>query len=216
MKHKGWKFLGAAAILLLFVVALITIANRQVNFSTAELHSNNIAKVPSIKVCLLLGTSKKLKNGSNNLYFTHRIEAALQLWKAKKVKAFIVSGDNHLHTYNEADDMRLALVQSGVPDSVIYSDFAGLRTLDSVVRANEIFGQDSILIVSQEFHNQRAVFIANHKGIFGFGYDAPDVTYRYGFKTRIREYFARIKVLFDLYVFQTKPHFLGEPIRINL
>ena len=76
-------------------------------------------------------------------------------------------------------------------------DFAGLRTLDSVVRAKEIFGQSAFIIISQEFHNERAVFLARKNGIEAYGYNAKDVNKQAGFKTNVREYFTRAKVFFD-------------------
>jgi len=196
------------------VSCMVWISSATVVNATHSFHSNKLEKVPKIDVCLVLGTSKGSKSGKTNLYFSKRIKACVKLWKAGKVKAFIVSGDNHKHGYNEPDDMRIALIREGIPDSVIHPDYAGLRTLDSVVRSKEIFGQDSILIVSQEFHNQRALYIALHSGLYAFGFDAEDVHSRYGFKTRIREYFARVKVLIDIHLTGKKPKHLGPPIQI--
>ena len=110
--------------------------------------------------------------------------------------------------------MRQALVERGIPDPVIFLDYAGFRTFDSVVRAKEIFGQTSIVVVSQKFHNERAIFIAKWKDIDAIGYNARDARIRYGIKTRIREVFARCKVYLDLLVGK-QPHFLGESIDIG-
>ena len=111
--------------------------------------------------------------------------------------------------------MREALLKLGVPDSCIVLDYAGFRTLDSVVRCDEVFGEDSITIVSQEFHNQRALFIANKNNINAIAYNANDVYKNYSFKTRLREYFARVKCVLDIYIFHTSPKFLGEKIKIG-
>jgi len=196
------------------VLLFILVSNYVVVKATKDFHTNNLESLPNIKACLVLGTSKTLKNGRVNLYFSKRIDAAVDLWTANKVRVFIVSGDNRKHSYNEAFEMRIELIRRGVPDSVIHPDYAGLRTFDSVVRSKEIFGQDSILIVSQEFHNQRAIYIAQHKGIVAYGFDAADVNTRFGFKTRIREYFARVKVLLDMHVLPTQPRHLGPKVRI--
>jgi SanA protein len=200
--------------LLGIIPCVVLISNTIVVKSTQAFHSAQVENVPAMKVCLVLGTSKELKSGRTNLYFSKRIQACVKLWKAGKVKAFIVSGDNRKHSYNEAFDMRIALIREGIPDSVIHPDYAGLRTLDSVVRSKEVFGQDSIVIVSQEFHNQRALYIAQHRGVYAFGFDAEDVNTRYGFKTRIREYFARVKVLVDIHITGKKPKHLGPTIQI--
>lgn len=204
----------AVVFLLGIIPCVVWISNAIVVGSTMDFHSGQVEKVPAMKVCLVLGTSKELKSGRTNLYFSKRIEACVKLWKAGKVKAFIVSGDNRKHSYNEAFDMRIALIREGIPDSVIHPDYAGLRTLDSVVRSKEVFGQDSIVIVSQEFHNQRALYIARHRDVYAFGFDAEDVNSRYGFKTRIREYFARVKVLVDIHITGKKPKHLGPTIQI--
>jgi SanA protein len=111
--------------------------------------------------------------------------------------------------------MKMALLEKGVPADRIYLDYAGFRTLDSVVRAKEIFGQGQITVISQHFHNQRAIFLAGHRGIDAIGFDATEVEFRYAFKTRCREQFARVKAVLDIYVFHMQPHFLGQKIVIG-
>ncbi len=171
--------------------------------------------IPARKVGLVLGASKKTVRKTDNLFFTYRMQAAYELYKAGKVKFLLLSGDNHVKGYDEPSDMREALIALGVPDSCIVLDYAGFRTLDSVVRCDEVFGEDSITIVSQEFHNQRALFIANKNGINAIGFNAKGVHQNYSFKTRVREYFARIKCVLDVYVLHTSPKFLGDKITIQ-
>nr|WP_300354194.1 ElyC/SanA/YdcF family protein [Chryseobacterium sp.] len=110
----------------------------------------------------------------------------------------IVSGDNSRKDYNEPEDMQLTLMQYGIPEDKIFLDFAGFRTLDSVVRAKEIFGQKKLIIISQKFHNERAVFLARKNGIEAYGYNAKDVNKYAGLKTNSREYLAKAKVYWDL------------------
>lgn len=184
------------------------------NSSKTQLYSD-INNIPERKVGLVLGASKKTSRGTTNLYFTYRILAAYQLFKANKVQYLLLSGDNHDKDYDEPSDMREALMALGVPDSCIILDYAGFRTLDSVVRCNEVFGEDSITIVSQEFHNQRALFIANKNNINAIGFNAKEVNKNYSFKTRLREYFARVKCVLDIYVFYTSPKFFGDKIKIG-
>lgn len=182
--------------------------------SKTQLYSD-INNIPARKVGLVLGASKKTSRGTTNLYFTYRILAAYKLFKANKVHYLLLSGDNHNKDYDEPSDMREALITLGVPDSCIVLDYAGFRTLDSVERCNEVFGEDSITIISQEFHNQRALFIANKNNINAIAFNAQEVNKNYSFKTRIREYFARVKCLLDIYVFYTSPKFLGDKIKIG-
>src|SRR5262249_5023793 len=133
----------------------------------------------------------------------------------RKVDFLIVSGDNHVQGYDEPTDMKEALIERGVPSSRIYLDYAGFRTLDSVTRAKGIFLQDKITIVSQHFHNERAIFLASHDGIDAIGFDASDVAFAYALKTLLREQLARVKAALDVYVLHTKPHFLGRKIAVG-
>ncbi len=112
--------------------------------------------------------------------------------------------------------MKNDLIAKGVPEDRIFEDFAGFRTLDSVVRAKEIFGQDDITIISQKWHNERAIYLAEANDINAIGFNAKGVkiTYRFGLKTRIREYFARVKVFIDL-IIGKEPKFLGKKIIIS-
>lgn len=219
MKQKTKKIIRRViaffAIALLFVIGIVVFANWKIPHDTENFIYENATEIPNQKVALVLGASRTLGNGSPNWYFTYRIQAAKELYDTGKVKAFVVSGDNSRNTYNEPKDMRDALVEQGIPDSIIYLDYAGFRTLDSVVRMNEIFGQDSFIIVSQQFHNERAVFLAQYYGLNAYGYNAKDVGLgRFSYKTKIREKFARVKVFVDI-LLNKQPKFLGEPVEIK-
>ena len=171
------------------------------------------ASIPCNKVGLLLGTSPRLKGGRSNPYFDNRINAAVALYNAGKVKYILISGDNRRHNYNEPQAMKDSLLRRGVPKEVLVLDFAGLRTLDSVVRSKEIFGQDSITVISQQFHNERAIFLAHHYEMEAIGYNAEDVGTQEGLKTQVRELFARVKVYVDFFT-NKQPRHLGEKIEI--
>lgn len=176
---------------------------------------DDVDAVPYNRVALVLGTSKYLIGGSPNHYFKYRIKAAAELYNNGKVDYILVSGDNATVQYNEPRQMRRALIQAGIPASAIYSDYAGFRTLDSIVRAKEVFGQSHFTVVSQAFHNERAIFIARHFGIEAIGFNALDPSAYQGIRTRVREVFARLMGLLDLYVLDKGPKFLGEPIVIG-
>lgn len=175
---------------------------------------SNIHLLPRKKVALLLGTSKRVANGSPNLFFKYRVEAAAKLYHTGKVKHILVSGDNSSIYYNEPSDMLKALRKLGVPRQAITLDYAGFRTLDSVIRCKEIFCQNDVIIVSQEFHNQRALFISESCGISAVGFNARGVPQGYASKTEIREYFARVAAILDVYFLKTQPKFLGEKVSI--
>ncbi|WP_080777039.1 SanA/YdcF family protein [Chryseobacterium phocaeense] len=201
--------------LLLLVAGIIFIAwaNYSIRKESSPFVSYNIADVPKTKTALLLGTGKKLSNGLPNAYFYNRIQAAIDLYKSGKIQYIIVSGDNSTKDYNEPEDMQLTLMQYGIPKERIVMDHAGFRTLDSVIRAKEIFGQNKLVIISQKFHNERAVFLARKNGMEAFGYNANDVNKYAGLKTNLREYLAKAKVYWDL-LFGVEPKFGGEKIVI--
>jgi SanA protein len=142
------------------------------------------------------------------------MQAAVDLYKAGKTKVLLLSGDNHVTGYDEPTDMRNTLVEQGVPESALVLDHAGLRTLDSVVRAKEVFGVQRMTIVSERFHDYRALFICRRYGIEAVALCSDDVPLGFSLKVLIREVFARVKAVFDLYLLQTRPKFLGEKIKI--
>ncbi|MEM6802003.1 MAG: ElyC/SanA/YdcF family protein [Bacteroidota bacterium] len=174
---------------------------------------NSSSKIASNRVGLVLGTSPKLVNGRKNLFFQYRIEAAVKLFRSGKVDYLLVSGDNGSPYYDEPTAIKKALIARGIPEGKIYLDYAGFRTLDSVVRAKEIFGQSTFTVISQQFHNERAIFLARSKGIEAIGFNARDVKGRNGLKVKVREALARAKVFLDI-IFQVEPKFLGEKISI--
>ena len=207
------KILNTGLILIVVSALFVWWSNTTIESDTEAFNSFNINDIPKKKVGIVLGTGKTLANGQPNLYFNYRIDAAAELHKAGKVQYFIVSGDNSKKNYNEPEDMKFALMEKGVPENHIFEDFAGFRTLDSVVRAKEIFGQKELVIISQKFHNQRAVFLAQQNGMTAYGYNAKDVNKAMGFKTNLREKFARAKVYWDMF-FGVEPKFGGEKIQI--
>lgn len=176
---------------------------------------SSVSAIPHRPIGLLLGCSQYLSDGRTNLFFAHRVAAAAQLIKARKVDYLIVSGDNHTVGYDESTAMKAALVAEGVPTNKIYCDFAGFRTLDSIVRAKAVFGQPSITVISQEFHNQRAIYIARHAGIDAIGFNAREVDAYNSFKTMVREQFARIRTVLDVCLLGARPKFLGPHIEIG-
>lgn len=207
------RFLWLSLLILGILLGLTLLANSTIVKASKKYVFNNIHDLPKTKVGLLLGTSKTLKGGGKNDFFYFRIQAAVELYKQGKIKYLLVSGDNSTKGYNEPLDMKEELIKSGVPDSVIFLDYAGFRTFDSVIRARDIFGQTEYIVISQQFHNERAVYLARRNNILAFGYNAAEVQAYKGFKTKMREYLARDKVFIDL-LFGVEPKFSGEPVAI--
>ncbi|HLP77219.1 MAG TPA: ElyC/SanA/YdcF family protein [Candidatus Paceibacterota bacterium] len=175
------------------------------------------ADIPQNEVALVLGTGKLTAGGRPNLHFRQRIEAAAALYRSGKVQHLLVSGDNHVKGYDEPSDMRDALVAAGVPTNAITCDYAGFRTLDSIVRANEVFELSRVTIVSEEFHCPRALWIARKHGLDAVAFAAPDLGFRWSAKVKAREALARAWCGIDLYVLHRDPKFTGprEPILLS-
>ena len=214
MKRRIVKIFKWLFVLGLIVsVTLVVLMNYRINQQTKNSVFDSVEVIPENTVGLLLGTSKLLRYGDNP-YFFNRIDAAVELFKAGKIKVIVISGDNSKKHYNESQDMKDELVKRGVPENKIYLDYAGFRTYDSMYRMREIFSQRKFTIISQKFHNQRAIYIGNSLGLNTIGYNAKDVGTNNSFRTNLREKFARVKVLIDL-TFNKKPKFLGEKIIID-
>ncbi len=202
------------AIIILSVLIFFTVSEN-IFKQNKKLCYNNIEEIPANNVGLLLGTSKYLQGGGENVFYKNRIEAASELYKKGKIKYIIVSGDNRRKNYNEPKIMKADLIKKGIPADKIFPDYAGFRTFDSVVRSKLVFGQNKITVISQRFHNLRALYIAEHFGINAVAYNAKEVRGADGIKTRFRELFARIKALADIFILNTKPKFLGKKIKIG-
>jgi SanA protein len=199
------------ALLLAATLLSLHAAHNWVKHTTQNQVYTTIDKIPANEVGIVLGTSKEASYGTN-LYFKYRMEAAAELYHAGKIKHILVSGDNGTKAYDEPTDMLNYLMALGVPEKDITRDYAGFRTYDSIVRCSKIFGQSKVTIISQGFHNQRALFIANNRGMDAVAFNARDVHAN----TPAREYLARIVACIDVYIWNRQPRFLGqfEPIEV--
>lgn len=198
------------ALLIIVVISIGVVSTYHwMSFKTRYQVYDSVNAIPKNKVGLLLGTGKYAASGNINLFYKYRIDAVVKLYKAGKIEYILVSGDNSRKDYDEPTDFKKDLIAKGIPEDKIFLDYAGFRTLDSVVRAKEIFGQTSITIISQKFHNQRAIYIAKQYSINAVGFNAKDV-----YNSHFREYLARSKASLDL-VFNVQPKFLGEKIVIK-
>ena len=212
MSKRFWRNTLLISILLLIVS--IWGLDYWVTASTKQQEFSDIGTIPKNKVGLLLGTSKYLGSGGINPYYQYRIDAAVDLFTSGKIDFILVSGDNSAVNYNEPEKMKRDLVARGIPEGRIFLDHAGFRTLDSILRCKEVFGETSFTIISQPFHNERALFIANRKGISAIAYNAKDVEGQNGFKVMMREKLARVKMAFDL-LLNTQPKYFGPRVIIQ-
>ena len=211
---RNKRLIKIVSIVLFTFVLIVLFVNYKVVKNTENQVFTDAHAIPFNKCGLLLGTSKLLKSGKPNAYFFNRIHATVLLFREKKIQHVVISGDNSSEAYNEPQDMKEELMKRGIPEDKITLDYAGFRTFDSVFRMKEIFGQTQFTIISQEFHNQRAIYIANKLELKAIGYNAKDVNAYYGFKTKVREKLARLKMMIDLLI-DRKPKFLGDKISID-
>jgi len=207
LKRLGWIAGGLA----LVAVAVVVYANITAVWASRGRLFDGVEALPKTRIGLVFGTTDRV-NGLENLYFRYRIDAAERLWKAGKLDAIIVSGDNSSKYYNEPGKMKQALIERGIPAGRIVCDYAGLRTLDSVVRAKEVFGLDSIVFISQRFQNERAIYLAQANGMHAIGFNARNVATHAGLRTQLREIGARVRMWLDVHLLGTRPRFLGGKI----
>lgn len=172
------------------------------------------AFIPTGDVALVLGTSPRVSGGKNP-FFEGRMDTAARLWQEKKARRFLVSGDHGQANYDETAAMEAALIARGVPANVITQDHAGFRTLDSLVRAKEVFGVNKLIVVTDDWHLPRALFLAKSSGLDAVGAAFVDVPWSTSTTTRVRECFSRVKAIADVYILRTKPKYLGEKHQLN-
>ena len=186
-----------------------------VTYKTADRIYENVTDIPYNDVGMVLGTGPTTITGKVNSYFLFRIDAVEELYKAGKIKYILISGDNSRKDYSEPDVMKDSLVARGIPVEVIYLDYAGFRTLDSVVRSKKVFGQNKMTIISQRFHNERSIVLGDWQDMELIGYNAKETASRlHRIRAHIREGYARVKLFLDMFVGK-QPKFLGEPIQIG-
>ncbi|MGL1893813.1 MAG: YdcF family protein [Spirochaetaceae bacterium] len=204
-------------LILIIVILILSILSSLswIYISTKKNIYSNISELPYNRVGLIPGCNKYISTGVLNRYYIQRINAGVKLFNQGKIDYILVSGDNAHASYDEPREMRNSLVEAGIPNDKIYSDYAGFRTLDTIVRAREVFQLKDVTFISQNFHNQRGVFIGNHRNIKVDAFNVGSIDLKFGYKTEIREIFAKVKMLIDLYILDKEPKFLGDQITIG-
>ena len=212
---KYTKFIERSLLILsLLFLVVVGFSYLSILLFTRDRLYSSVDEIPYNRVGVVLGTSKKLRTGTPNPFFEYRMDAAAKLYHAAKVDRLVISGDNGDIYYNEPLDMKKALIARGVKAEHLYMDAAGFRTLDSMVRMKEVFQETQFTVISQRFHNERAVFLAWAYDLDVIGFNAYDVKASQGLKVQMREVLARVKVYIDL-LSNKQARFLGEPIQIN-
>ncbi|MGI9256231.1 MAG: SanA/YdcF family protein [Salinispira sp.] len=209
--HITQHFPKILTVLIIVGMVFVFLCYHLVSSVSRERIFGDMDDLPNSRVGLLLGTAPRSRRGSTNTFFTNRIAAAAQLFRAGKIRYILASGDNSDLSYNEPIYMKEALVGRGIPAERIVLDYAGFSTLDSIIRARTVFGQHRFVIISQRFHNERAVYIAVGNDIDALAYNAGDVRGYAGLYALVRESLARVKAVFDIQIFNTQPKFSGPP-----
>jgi SanA protein len=197
MIHKNILWI----LLFLLLLGLAVILGCQVAVRSAERGRtyNDVEGIPHREMGLLLGTNPLGRTGRPNQFFLRRIDATVDLYEAGKVDRIIISGARRGDAYDETAAMREELIKRGVPDSILTLDGEGFRTIASIKRAKEVFDADTLTIISQQFHNERALFMAQHNGMDAIAYNAANTTSR---KWKIimmgRECLSRVKAVFEV------------------
>ncbi|MBL9151396.1 MAG: YdcF family protein [Verrucomicrobiales bacterium] len=195
----------------LAVVVVVAGCNLWVVLSTQGRIYRTVDSIEARPAALVLGTTRKIGPDQANPHFDNRLAAAAALYHAGKVSHLLVSGHREASGYyDEPRDMTARLVELGVPAGAITADGAGIRTLDSVVRAKRVYGLERITVISDDFHVSRALFIADREGIDGVAFHGEAVDLPHSVRARTREYLARVKAVMDLYLLHAEPILLGE------
>ncbi len=207
------RYICALLLLIIASIGLLYVIDLRISSAAEEAIFTNVERVPEKSAALVLGTAK-YAFGRKNLFYLYRLDAAERLFKAGKVRAIVVSGDNSRKDYDEPTNMKNDLIKRGIPGKYITIDYAGFRTLDSIIRAKEVFSLDDYIIVSQFFHCERALYIAKKAGHKAIAFSARDVASIGGLKVRLREIFARCKAFLDISLLGTTPKFLGRKEKV--
>ena len=210
-----WLTLKLLLLLIVSILALTLLCNFLVSRATGSALYSNLDALPHRQVGVLLGTSKYSRQGGLNDHYRLRVDAAIELFNARKIDYILISGDNSTRFYDEPTTIRRDLVQNGIPPQKIYRDYAGFRTLDSILRAHHVFELDSFTIISQAPHSKRALYIAINHDIEAVAFNAGDGNDT-DISNKVREILARVLAVMEVHLFNTGPKFLGPTIEIGV
>lgn len=204
-------------ILCVFILFIFFITAIYINQEVDEKSQNFIYKtddeISDCKTAIVLG-ALVFKNQKMSDIFQDRVDTALELYRADKVEKILISGDHGQVDYDEVNAAKDYLIEQGVEDEDIFTDHAGFDTYDTMYRARDIFQVESAIVVTQDFHLPRAVYIARELGLQAFGLSADKHIYMYATRNKYREYLANVKAWGNLLV-NSKPKYLGEVIPIS-
>ncbi|WP_034915950.1 MULTISPECIES: outer membrane permeability protein SanA [Erwinia] len=206
------RVISGLIIIILLMMGTALALDRWIGWKTAPYVYDDLKALPHRQVGVVLGTAKYYRTGVINQYYLYRMQGALNAYNSGKINYLLLSGDNAQQSYNEPMTMRRDLIAAGVAPADIVLDYAGFRTLDSIVRTRKVFDTNDFIIITQRFHCERALFIALHMGIQAQCYAVPSP--KNMLNIRVREVGARLGALADLYLRKREPRFLGPLVPI--
>jgi SanA protein len=198
---------------LTFVVLLVVIANIIVSVKSQQYIYHNVTDLPKCYTAIILGAKVSAK-GVPSDFLRDRLDVAIELYNSKKVTRFLLSGDHGTTSYDEVNSMKKYLLKRGIDTSDIFLDHAGFDTYNTMIRAKEIFQITDAIIVSQEFHLSRAIYIARSKGLEAYGIKADKRNYPSLKRLKFRELLAKVKAFAEVTT-NAKPKYLGNQIPIT-
>ncbi len=207
---KNFKYL----FIIFIIFNLIGVAiNFHIDYLAKENIHNSATGMPSAYTALILGAGV-YKSGKPSAILKDRLLKAIELYKNKKVKRLLVSGDHGKKYYDEVNNMKKFLLEKGIPKKDMFLDHAGFNTYNSIMRAKDIFQVKNLIIVTQEFHLPRALYIAGKIGLKPKGLKADIQNYPKLNYFKMREFLAKIKSFFEV-LLNINPRFQGPEIPIT-
>jgi SanA protein len=216
--YKQLSGLFQKLIILCLMIMFSVIAINVWIFQSAKSYVfTNPDDLPVNDIGLVLAARVRIRGGRISPYFVGRNEAAAKLYHAGKVKKLLLSGESRANGYNEPAEMKASLLKLGVPESAMTLDSSCKRTLDSIVRAREVFGLNRLTIITDDFHTSRALFLSRYYGIDAVAFSSARIPLETSMGNRAREWLARVKAVLDVYILHTRPEASGsfKPAMLN-
>jgi SanA protein len=207
LKHK---ILTGIIVLFTLLIVVVFFNHYAIQKAAKDLIYSKIENVPHRKTAVLLGTEKKFTNGKTNRFYINRIDATVNLYKAKKIDVIIVSRNQG----NVIDDVKADLIKRGIPEEKIILDYEGLRTYDSMYRMYKVYGQKEFIVIAQRKQNERAIYIAKKNGLNAIAFNAGEYSGYNSFRLNMLEKMERTRLFFEFLV-NKKPRYSGEKVTIT-
>lgn len=205
-------FWFALVVVILISIVIFTCDSIIHNAAKGKLYADS-KSIPYNKLGILLGVPKFKKNGDKSMYYDNRVAAAVKLLQDRKIKYLLISGDSSSERFNEPYSMRGDLIASGIDSSVLYVDYLCTRTYESIRRLKEIYGQDTVTIISQAPHNERALYLASKEGIQAIAFNAVELKGVQTWYTTVHEKLARVKVFIG-FLFDKNPVYSDPKVKL--